>query len=322
MNGRARDRAERLITRLLPRRLLRSQRLFEAWEERGFHVTPVHFYQPIPDTRQLSEELWERASECVGLEWNDVDQLSLLHRFESLFKTEYEAFPVGSGRLPHTYFVKNRFFETVEGEILYCMIRYLRPRRIYEVGSGYSTYLAAQAVCRNKEDSSYDCELVAIDPYANEVVRSGFPGLSRVITQPIEHVGLSFFDNLESGDFLFIDSSHVVKIGSDAQYELLEIVPRVAEGVYLHFHDIFLPYEYPRDWVLEQHRFFNEQYLLQAFLLFNRAFEVVWASNYMATHYAEELGRAFNRFDARTTRTSSFWIRRGSNAAEPPPAHA
>jgi predicted O-methyltransferase YrrM len=191
------------------------------------------------------------------------------------------------------------------------MIRYFKPRRIYEIGSGYSTYLSAQAVRKNVEqDRSYQCELVAIEPYPNEILRGGFLGLCRLIAKQVQDVTLSEFEKLEENDILFIDSSHVLKIASDVQYEYLDILPRLNKGVIVHFHDIFLPKEYPKEWVLQLRIFWTEQYLLQAFLAFNESFEILWAGSYMHFKQAAKLESAFNSYDRNKTLPGSFWMRR------------
>ena len=119
---------------------------------------------------------------------------------------------------------------------------------------------------------------------------------------------MEFFSQLESGDILFIDSSHTVKTGGDVNYFFLEVLPRLNPGVIVHVHDIFLPFEYRRDWVLDEFRFWTEQYLLQAFLTFNSEFEVLLANNYLLHYHKEHLKAAFP--DLRRWMGGSFWMRR------------
>ena len=118
------------------------------------------------------------------------------------------------------------------------------------------------------------------------------------------------FTSLRENDILFIDSSHVCKIGSDVQFEFLEILPRLAPGVVVHVHDIFLPFEYPKTWVKDWHRFWNEQYLLQAFLCGNREFEVLWAGAWMQHRHPDLVEKSFPSFSANRNQMASFWIRR------------
>ncbi len=288
-------------------RILQDPRYFEFWEKNGFHITPLSFKQPIPDTRELSESMWTRRSELVGIDLRASKQIELLSSLASKYKTEYEQFPREQPSVPYEYYVKNPFFISVDGEMLYCMIRDLKPKRVLEIGSGNSTYVAAEAVLKNASEGK-SCELVAFEPFPNDVLRAGFPGLSRLEVTRVEDVPLSEFTSLQENDILFIDSSHSLKIGSDVQYEFLEIIPRLNKGVVIHIHDIFLPAEYPKDWVLGEHIFYNEQYLLQAFLAFNNSFEVLWAGSFMHLNHPDQLKAAFDSYQGGCP--GSLWMRR------------
>jgi predicted O-methyltransferase YrrM len=246
----------------------------------------------------------------IGIELNEKRQLELLTIFTNSFKHEYERFPENRTHVPHEYYMSNGFFGPVDGEMLYCMIRHFRPKKIFEIGSGNSTFLSAQAVLRNGADGRGECRLVAFEPYPNPTLLKGFPGLHELHTIKAQEIPIEVFEQLEEKDFLFIDSSHVLKTGSDVQYEYLEILPRLAKGVIVHVHDVFLPEEYPKEWVLDDLRFWNEQYLLQAFLTFNNRFEILWAGNYMHLTHPGELGAAFPSYDSSKTRPGSFWMRR------------
>ena len=161
------------------------KRNFLLWQSFGFHLTPVSFYQPIPDTRKLSDEVLEKVSRLDGINMNEESQLERLSRFHSEYQIEYEKFPRDKPLFPYQYYVYNGSFESVDGEILWCMVRDSKPNRIMEIGSGNSTYLLAQAILENNtEDPNYDCELVTIDPYPNDTIRAGFPGLSLVVISP------------------------------------------------------------------------------------------------------------------------------------------
>jgi len=286
------------------------QKTFSFWQSLGFHITPVHFFEVIPDTRKLKDNLWEKQSELIGIDINEKKQLELLSFFVSKFKREYETLPKKKTSIPHQYYINNEEFGSVDGEILYCMICYFKPRRIIEIGSGNSTYLSAQAILRNKEENGMDCELISIDPYPNKILQKGFPGLSKLIKKEAQDVELSLFAQLKENDILFIDSSHVLKIDSDVQYEYLEILPRLNKGVIIHSHDIFFPVEYPKEWVSKEHRFFTEQYLLQAFLTFNNTFEILWAGSFIHLKHPQLLEKAFSSYNPKTVLPGSFWMRR------------
>lgn len=295
----------------LARRIIGSNKVFSLFQRLGYHVTPNHFYYPIPDTTKLNDALWLKHSELVGININESKQLELMSLFEASFKNEYERFPRSKTDTPYDFYLGSGAFESVDAEVLYCMIRHFKPVRICEIGSGFTTYLSAQAVLQNTlEDSRHKCELVAIEPYPNETLKAGFPGLSKLIAREVQDVPLSEFKKLEENDILFIDSSHVLRIGNDVQYEHLDILPGLSKGVLVHIHDIFLPAEYPKRWVKERRRFWTEQYLLQAFLSFNDSFEVLWAGSYMHLNHPEKLERAFGSYNRGKTLPGSFWMRR------------
>lgn len=286
------------------------KRTFKLWQRLGLHVTPNNYYFPIPDTRELRSELWSRQSSLVGIDTNEQGQLSLLSAFETQFKKEYDSLPLQKDtEKEYVYFIDNPTFGSVDGEVLYSFIRFYKPRRIIEVGSGYSTLLESEAIMKNtSEDSRYKCELTTIDPNP-PIYASGLPN-AEIVVKKVQDVPLSKFTELGQNDILFLDSSHCLSIGSDVQWEYLEILPRLNPGVIIHVHDIFMPSEYPRDWVLRDYRFWNEQYLLQAFMTFNRNFEILWMASYMHLKHPEKLAAAFASYRRDRRWPGSFWMRR------------
>jgi len=178
-----------------------------------------------------------------------------------------------------------------------------------EIGSGMTTLLAAEAIRRNEAEGQ-PCSFTAIEPYPPTFLRRGVPGLADLLEVKVEDVPLDRFTSLEANDILFIDSSHVIKIGGDVLYEYLEILPRLKPGVIVHCHDIFLPAEYPKKWLVENRWFWTEQYLLQAFLAFNSAFHVLLAASLLHLKHSHELKAAFTSYDPASVWPASFWIRR------------
>ena len=245
---------------------------FFFWQRLGVHVVPNHFYNPVPDTREFTNNFWSRQSELVGIDMRDDAQINLLRQFALSYASEYERFPQQKTEIAHEYYVNNRTYEQVDGEVLYCMIRHFKPRRMIEIGSGFSTFLSAKAMLVNEQETGQKCDFTAIEPYPGKVLESGFPGLTRLLKKPVQDVDLSEFSALGQNDILFIDSSHVLKAGSDVQYEFLEILPRLNKGVIVHVHDIFLPLEYPKEWMHKHLRFWNGTVSLESFLAFNRSF--------------------------------------------------
>jgi hypothetical protein len=209
------------------------QAVYHAAIELGVQILPLYPYSPAPDPRHLPDTLWANPSGLPGVKINLEKCCELVRSMAENFRAEYEALPFDkpADAPPWTYFASNGFYDGVDGCILYAMIRKFRPRRIVEIGSGNSTYLSAQAAARNRADDAVcDCEITAIEPYPNAVLRAGFPGLTRLIPSIVQDVPLSVFDELHENDILFIDSSHVLHTGSDVAYEFLEILPRLRAG--------------------------------------------------------------------------------------------
>ena len=290
----------RFISAVMPLCLKSTERrdLFLNWERHGFHVTPVHFYEPIPDTQSLPETLWSQPSELVGIDMNDSIQLELLRSHFTKLRDEYNKLPIEPPP------GQKRPFRGVDALVAYCMVRHFQPRLIIEVGSGFSSLVMGQAGARNKSSA-----LICIDPFPSELLRKGsIPVLRSLLETKVQELDVDFFSQLDSGDILFIDSSHTVKIGSDVNYLFLEVLPRLKPGVIVHVHDIFLPFEYLCDWVLNEFRFWTEQYLLQAFLTFNSEFEVLMANSYLNHYHRADFKAAFPGLPS--WKGGSFWMRR------------
>lgn len=280
---------------------------FEKWQKYGYHVMRVHYYSPVPDTSSIPEKVFSRVSELPGINMNEESQLDFLKKIASKYRMEYDAFPA-SPINPYDYHTSQTSYRCLEAQILYCMIREKKPRKMIEIGSGYSTMLSAMAILKNQEEGS-PCHFTAIEPYPNDVIRKGFPGLSELIQSPVEDVPMLRFTELDEGDILFIDSTHSVKIGGDVVYEILEVLPRLKKGVIIHIHDIFLPYEYPKAWYSDK-RFWTEQYLLQAFLQFNDHFKIIWSSHLIHRKHAALCASLMKFYDPEIPYVSSFWIQK------------
>jgi hypothetical protein len=281
----------------------RFHEIFSFWEKHGFHVTPVHFYQPIPDTQSLPDTLWNKRSELVGVDMNDSLQLDLLRKHFPKFRDEYEQFPTGPTGEPEHFYAKKGPFRGIDAIVAHCMVRHYQPRVIIEIGAGVSSLVLGEAAMKNNNRC-----LICIEPFPQEFLKNGFPGLHSLIEKKVQDVDLEFFSQLGSGDVLFIDSSHTVKIGGDVNYLFLEVLPRLKPGVIVHVHDIFLPFEYIRHWVLDELRFWTEQYLLQSFLTFNSEFEVLMANYYLSRYHQDQLKAIFP--DLSSWVGGSFWMQR------------
>ncbi|MBC7869372.1 MAG: class I SAM-dependent methyltransferase [Chitinophagaceae bacterium] len=275
---------------------------FRLWLQHGYYIRPIHFYEPIPDIREL-EKSYPGRSPVSGVDLRPDFQLQLLKDTFPLFKPEYGALRLQADPTnPKTFYLNNFTFTGVDPHVYYCMIRHFNPATIIEVGAGFSTMLAAEALNKNQSG-----QLLSIEPYPNEVIASGIPGVEH-IRRKGEEVELDFYLRLKANDILFIDSSHVVKIGSDVCYFVLEVLPRLAPGVIIHFHDIFLPFNYPKTFVMEKHHFWNEQYLLHAYLIDNPHIETLFAVNMMCIDQPEAIKTAFPH--ASNWAGGSLWLRK------------
>ena len=248
-------------------------------------VFPVrnHYYEPQFDMRGLRTLLSDDRT-LPGIDWNVGEQLELLGRFT--FGAELTNLPPApTGRREFTF--GNGAFESGDAEYLYQMIRLMRPKRFFEVGSGNSTLMALRALRKTKEeDASYQCEHLCIEPY--EVPWLETMGVS-VIRKRVEEIELSLFKELDRNDILFIDSSHVIRPQGDVLFEILELLPNLKGGVIVHIHDIFSPRNYLKDWIVDEVRLWNEQYLVEAFLSNNAQWKIIGALNYLYHHHYDRL---------------------------------
>lgn len=199
------------------------------------------------------------------------------------------------------YRFANDYFTSPDAEVAYALVRDLKPRRIVEIGSGNSTWLFRAVI----EDGGLETQLVSVDPSPRREVAAVADRVLRQRLQELEE--LKLVDELDDGDVLFIDSSHTIEAGSDVVVLLLRVLPALKPGVHVHLHDIFLPFEYPRKWLVELGWKWNEQYLVQALLQDSTSFEVLWPGHYLqrtlpgfANHFrADVLGAG-----------SSLWLRK------------
>lgn len=247
--------------------------IFDYAEAKGIHVMPVHYYSPIP---KMSSGLRARRGFQIDVDASVARLNALISKYDGELSTLFGK----RDRSRTDYDPDNGGYGTIDAAALYGMVREMRPRRIIEIGSGSSTLVTAAAINQNQvNDPSYNPRFTCIEPFLPEYLKGGVRGVSNFIEKPLQDVPLDMFTSLEAGDILFIDSTHVVSFGSDVLYEYLTILPELAVGVVVHIHDIFLPNDYPDAW-LKEHRFFwNEQYLLEAFLAMNSSYKVELALN-------------------------------------------
>jgi hypothetical protein len=246
---------------------------------------------------------FSRDRDLPGIDWNVDEQLAFLSNLR--FSSEITDLPTEKAG-PLDFYLGNDQFNSGDAEYWYQVVRATKPRRIVEIGSGNSTLLAIRAIKRNTKDNpGYACLHTCVEPYEMPwLEQSGV----RVVRDKVENMPASFFAELEANDILFIDSSHIIRPGGDVLFEYLELLPRLNSGVLVHVHDIFSPKDYPRRWIVDDVRFWNEQYLLEAFLSHNERWKIIGALNFLHSHYYESL-KAVAPSLARQSSPGSFYIR-------------
>jgi len=280
------------LVKWLVRPLLQSRRFRAHLDELAFERHPLlrspflqfaqpgHFYSPLPDLDRVEADLtrlYRAEPPSDGIDLNDQaqrDLLATLGDYSPLFVWPEE--PTEGNR----YWTRNPFLAHSDAFLLFAIIQHFSPRQIIEVGSGFSSALMLDI---NDRFRSGTLGLSFIEPHPERLQRlltEKDRETAILIAKPVQEVPLACFEALGADDILFVDSSHVSKIGSDVNYIVFEILPRLREGVLMHFHDLFYPWEYPIDWIREG-RAWNELYLLRAFLQYNAAFEIVLFNSYV-----------------------------------------
>jgi hypothetical protein len=268
-------------------------------------VFPIrnHYYEPRFDYRHSSLNS-DHERNLPGIDWNLEAQRALLRRM--VFASELASFD-GETSNADSFDYSNSMFKSGDAEYWYQMIRLFKPRRLIEIGGGYSTLMARRAVVRNaSEDAEYHCSHCCVEPF--EALWLDQLGVS-VVRRRVEELGVSFFSKLSVNDILFIDSSHVIRPGGDVLFECLELLPSLRPGVIVHFHDVFSPRSYPYSWLADEVRLWNEQFLLEAFLSHNNCWQVIGALNYLHHSCFEDL-RSVAPHLTPDREPGSFYIRR------------
>ncbi len=257
------------------------------------HITWANYYSPIPEISKLNKnDFGKIQSNALRLEKNKFK--IYLNQFEKYLKEYKPSINPGLSR--------------IDSFILFSIIRSQKPTKIVEIGSGFSTKVILSALDSNKTELNL-CKLISIEPYPKsflkEIERSDF----QLLTKKIQDIDLDLFKDV---DILFIDSSHVSKFNSDVNTEIFQIIPKLKKGAYIHWHDIMIPNDYPEYWIKDGNKFWNESYLVHAFMLFNESFEILWPSRFMQDYHPEILKEFFQKFDPDNLddQLSSFWIRR------------
>lgn len=281
-----------------------------------------HFYSPIVDPAELvdrTEQLWPDQPETPGvdfnpdqpqtpgIDFNDDYHLRVLEEWFPQFISGYD-YPSSSTQTDSElkgFYTKNSQFTWLDSRALLVLMRAWQPRRIIEVGSGYSSLLMADV---NRRYLDGGCQITCIEPDPRPFLRKPETGIDTLIEQKVQAVPLELYRQLQAGDILFIDSSHVSKTGSDVNHLFFEVLPRLAKGVRVHVHDIFLPGEYPKKWVMTENRSWNEQYLLRALLMYSTRFRVLFGCSYAFARFPNRVIAALAHAKGHGYAGGSLWI--------------
>ena len=273
----------------------------------GQMFPPGHFYSPVPDlgdVRARQHEIFDRDRPLPGINLRESEQLALFRSIAPMAgDLPFTSQPSGD----HRYWFDNGWFTYGDGVTYASLLRAFMPRRVIEIGSGFSSALLLDV---NDCFCNGTIECVFIEPYPERLrslLRAGDEASFRLIEKPVQNVGMSPFEGLESGDIVFIDSTHVAKTGSDVEWLFRGLMPTLPVGVLVHVHDIFHPFEYPAEWVLEG-RGWNEIYVLRSFLQFNDAFDILLFPNFLTYKHRTVIAELCPKM--LSDPGSSIWLRR------------
>lgn len=293
----------KLVRRMTPGR---ARYCMAVLDKVGVYPLIDHYYEPLINLRHLRKPL-SQVRRIAGMEYPVKDYLGFFEQLSGM--AEMRDTPETAAPGEHRYHFSASTFGPLDATVLYGIIRRYRPRRIVEIGCGMSTLAALRATQRNQQDDpAYSCRHVCVEPYEQPWLETLPVTLLR---SRLEDVDSSLVEELQAGDILFIDSSHVIRPQGDVLVGLFDWVGRVKPGVIVHIHDILSPRDYPEEWVF-QHRFmWNEQYLVEAFLAFNESYKVLLPVNHLFTEETEAVLRACPaQGDKGRAIPTSFWLTR------------
>ncbi|MBN1493974.1 MAG: class I SAM-dependent methyltransferase [Candidatus Omnitrophica bacterium] len=288
--------------------LCHVERRFEILNNQKTFVPLGHFYSPIPDYEEIKnneERIFSAGPRTMsGIDLREHEQFELLQNFQQYYNKQPFSLPPSNLR----YFIGNSCYSHSDAIFLLSMICDLKPQRIIEVGSGFSSCAILDI---NELYFHNKIECTFIEPYPDRfltLIRKDDSVRNTIIIQRLQDIPIAAFKALVKNDILFIDSTHVVKTFSDVHYLFSTILPNLNVGVHIHFHDIFYPFEYPKAWVYEG-RGWNEAYFLRAFLQFNNCFEVTFFSTFLI-HYYEDWFKQHMPLCIKDKGGGSLWIKK------------
>jgi hypothetical protein len=281
---------------------------YDLFPKGEYDVVRRDYYSPVPNLELLPDDIWDRRSKLGGVDLRVEAGIELIENELAEYVREFDVSLEGPAS-PGKFVLRNGNYESVDAELLYAMLRARKPRLVMELGSGFTTLLIGKAARRNASEGA-ETRHLAYDPFPRaQILGEAPPPPTRFEPISATDVPLDAFAQLSAGDILFVDTTHTVKLGSDVNYLVLDVLPTLAPGVIVHFHDIFLPWEYPRQWFEEMQYYWAEQYLLQAFLAYNNEFEVLIPAAAVAKELPDRLAAAVPSFSP-GNRPGAIWLQR------------
>ncbi len=284
--------------------------LNRLWQE------PGHFYSPIPDLAEVRADagnVFAKDTRDLGaIDLNEGGQVALIQSLRQYH--DDQPFP-SEKQGGYRYYFENPAFSYFDAIVFYGLLRHLRPRRVIEVGSGYSSCLMLDT---NERYFGNAITCTFIEPYAGllrSLMKAGDSTSNTILETRVQQAPIDSFLELNDGDILFIDSSHISKTNSDVNYLIFKVLPRLKQGVWIHFHDIFYPFEYPAEWIY-QGRAWNEAYILKAFLQHNRAYSIECFNSFLELFHRDTLEKVmpkclqFPKQVSVPTSAQSIWLKK------------
>ena len=274
-------------------------------DEYELRVPPGHHHSPIPSAVDVDRALAVAAAagpSLPGIALRGAEQMAMLQRWQ----VHYDDLHLAREPGPDRFYLDNEWFTCADAVGYALMLRALRPERVVEVGSGFSSALALDVAERHLDRAP---EFRFIDPDPRRLQQLARPGdlAGRLLIQPVQQVPVAVFEALRSGDILFIDSSHVMKAGSDVQYLFAEVLPRLPAGVFVHIHDVFYPFEYPESW-LRRGTFLNEAYVLRTLLEGGSRFRIELFNDYLVRFHRPWFAAHMPLFLEAPFPTGGIWL--------------
>lgn len=267
-------------------------------------VLPIadYYYDPFSKIKIKNYKNTER--DISSIDFNIKFQLDFFKNFS--YQKELKEIPYNKTENKQFYY-NNPNFTAGDAEYYYSLIRFVKPKNIIEIGAGFSTLVAIESIKMNKcEDTNYNCKLTCIEPYEFKWLKNKEVNF---IENIVENIDINLFRSLNYNDILFIDSSHIIKPDGDLLFIFMNILPILNSGVYIHFHDIFTPRDYPDFWVKDKILLWNEQYLLESFLSYNNKYQVTCSLNFLKNNYWQNIKNYFPILSEHPdTEPGSFWI--------------